>query len=158
MSNDSPSEKGETVLPRKTITTLAAAWMLAFPPLNAWGAVQAQKAVAPKKKVVTVTTTVTGPSVKCRRWGQLVVAIKVKKTTTTIGTRSTVALKILDVTWPTWPQATFRSVYINTQALPLLRDQVLQDQSPKVETISGATNITDSFKESLEAALLAAKK
>jgi hypothetical protein len=144
-------------LPRKTFTTLAAVWLLAFPPLSAWGAVQAPKA-APKKKVVKTTATISGPSVVCKRWGDLVVRIKVEKTTTTIGTKKKVAIKILAIDFPVFPDATFRSRYINTQALPLLVDEVMETQSPNVEVISGATDVTVSFKQSLQAAILQAKK
>jgi len=143
---------------QKTVTTLAAAAMLALPPLNAWAATRTHTATKPKKKVVSETLTVTGPSVQCKRWGQIVVAIKVQKTTTMIGSRKTVKVKILDVTWPTWPDATFRSVYINKQALPLLREDTLSLQSANIEVISGATDITVSYRESLQAAILQARK
>jgi hypothetical protein len=144
---------------QKTVTALAAAAVLALPPLNAWAATRTHDATKPKKKVVSQTVTVAGPSVQCKRWGDLVVAIKVKKTTTMIGKRKVVKVKILDVTWPTWPDATFRSVYINKQALPLLREDTLALQDPKkIEVISGATDITVSYKESLQAAILKAKK
>jgi uncharacterized protein with FMN-binding domain len=66
--------------------------------------------------------------------------------------------KILAVTWPIWPQHTSRSIFINEKALPLLQQQVLQLQSAKVESISGATNVTDSFVKSLQAALAIAAK
>ncbi len=145
-------------VPRKTITTLAAAWMLAFPALNAWGAASNQTQIKPKKKVVTTTATVSGPSVTCKRWGQLVVRVKVRKTVTTIGTSKKTAVKLLAIDYPVYPKATFRSVYINDQALPLLIEEALEIQSSKVETISGATDITVSFKESLQAAILQAQK
>ena len=64
----------------------------------------------------------------------------------------------LAIDYPVYPEATFRSVYINDQALPLLIEEALETQSTKIETISGATNITDSFKQSLQAAILQAKK
>jgi len=145
-------------VPRKTVATLAAAWILAIPTLDAWGAPDSQAQTKPKRKVVTSTQTVTGPSVKCNRWGQLVIRIKVKKTVTTIGTTSKSAIKILAIDYPVYPKATFRSVYINDQALPLLIEEALDAQSTKIETISGATNITDSFKQSLQAAILQAQK
>jgi hypothetical protein len=144
-------------VPRKTITTLAVAWMLAFPALGAWGAVQTSNAATPKKKVVKATTTVTGPSVECKRWGPIVVRIKVRKTTTLIGKKKRVAIKILALDFPVYPNATFRSRYINEQALPLLVEEVLEIQSANVELISGATDTTGSFKKSLQAAILRAK-
>ena len=59
-------------------------------------------------------------------------------------------LKILKIDYPTYPVATFRSKYINDQALPLLIEEALEIQSPNVETISGATDVTVSFKQSLQ--------
>jgi uncharacterized protein with FMN-binding domain len=145
-------------VPRKTVTTLAAAWMLAFPALNAWAAATGGVQTKPKKKVVTSTQTVTGPSVQCKRWGQLVIRIKVQKTVTTIGTAKSTKVKILSIDYPVYPKATFRSVYINDQALPLLIEEALETQNANVETISGATDVTVSFKASLQAAILQAKK
>src|SRR3954452_11397705 len=126
--------------------------MLAFPALNA----SAAHTQTPRK--VVTTQTITGPSTKCHRWGQLVIRIKVRKTVTTTATGSKTAIRILAIDYPVYPKATFRSVYINDQALPLLIEEALQAQSTKIETISGATNITDSFKQSLQAAILQAQK
>ena len=104
------------------------------------------------------TLTVTGPSVPCKRWGPLQVRIKVAKTTTTIGTTKKVALKILAIDFPIVSDATFKTKYINDQALPLLVEDTLAAQSPNVEVISGATDTTISYKQSLQAALLQARK
>ena len=70
-----------------------------------------------------------------------------------------VSFKILEVSEPIWPQHTNKSVFINRKALPLLEQQVLvlQAQAEKLEAISGATDVTVSFKQSLQAALVAAK-
>lgn len=145
-------------MPRKSIATLATAWLVAFPPLGAWAAVQSPKATTPKRTVVKTTLTVTGPSVPCKRWGPLQVRIKVAKTTTTIGTTKKVALKILAIDFPIVSDATFKTKYINDQALPLLVEDTLAAQSPNVEVISGATDTTISYKQSLQAALLQARK
>ena len=144
-------------MPRKTITSLTAAWVLAFPVLSAWGAVQSPKATTPKK-IVTTTTTVPGPSGECKRWGPLQVRIKIRKTTTTIGTTRKVAVKILAIDFPIVSHATFKTRYINEQALPLLVEEVMEIQNANVETISGATDTTVAFKTSLQAAILQAKK
>ena len=145
-------------MPRKTIATVAAAWVLAFPPLSAWGAVQTPTATAPKKKVTTTTTTVPGPTVPCKRWGPLQVRIKVQKKVTTIGTTRKVAIKILAIDFPVVSDATFKTRVINERALPYLVDVALEIQSAAVEVISGATDTTVSFRQSLQAAILAAKK
>jgi hypothetical protein len=132
--------------------------MLAFPPLNAWAAAHAAAVAKPKKKVVTTTETVTGPSVPCKRWGPLQVRIKVKKTVTTIGAKRAVKVQILAIDFPVVSDATFKTRYINSQALPLLVEDTLQLQNANVEVVSGATDTTVSFKQSLQAALLQAKK
>lgn len=146
-------------LRRKTTATLAAAWMLALPPFSAWAAAAGSAQTAkPKKKTVTTTVTATGPSVPCKRWGPLQVRIKVAKTVTTIGSKRTVKVKILAIDFPIVSDATFKTRYINQQALPLLVEETLEIQTPNVEVISGATDTTISYKQSLTAALLQAKK
>lgn len=117
---------------------------LALPPLNA--------AAAARTK--TVTKTVLGTTVVCKKWGSIQVQLKVA--TTIAGGKA--RIKIVDVAWPVWPQHTVRSVFINERALPLLKQEVLQLQSANLEVISGATDITVAFRQSLQAALLAAKK
>ena len=117
---------------------------LALPPLNA--------AAAARTK--TVTKTVLGTTVICKKWGSIQVQLKVAQTVA--GGKA--KIKIVDVAWPVWPQHTVRSVFINERALPLLKQEVLQLQSANLEVISGATDVTVAFKQSLQAALLAAKK
>jgi uncharacterized protein with FMN-binding domain len=78
-----------------------------------------------------------------------------------VGTKKTVTtVKITNVAEPTFPNHTDRSIYINQQALPLLNQEVLQLQlgSAKLEMITGATETSESFIQSLQAALLAAKQ
>jgi hypothetical protein len=140
------------------LTTFAAAWVLAYPALGAWGAVQSPTATAPKKKVTTSTATVTGPLTPCKRWGPLQVRIKVEKKVTTIGTTRKVAVKILAIDFPVVSDATFKTRVINERALPYLVDEALEIQNANVEVISGATDTTISFRQSLQAALLQAKK
>jgi uncharacterized protein with FMN-binding domain len=139
---------------RKTFTALAAVATLVLQGSPVWAAV-------PKKKVTTVTKTVTGVTVKCHRWGFVQLALTVKQTITTVGAKKTVTtVKITNVAEPTFPNHTDRSIYINQQALPLLNQEVLQLQlgSAKLEMITGATETSESFIQSLQAALLAAKQ
>jgi hypothetical protein len=128
---------------RRVLTIAACVVALALPPLDAAAAARAK----------TVTKIVLGSTVICKKWGPLQLQLKVAQTV--VGGK--VKVKILAITWPVWPQHTVRSVFINQKALPLLQQQVLQLQSANIETISGATDITISFKQSLAAALLAAK-
>ena len=132
---------------RKFLTIVGCIVVLAFPSANAWAAGRA-------KAGKTVTKTVLGSTVICKKWGPLQLKLKVAQTIT----NGKVKVKILAVTWPIWPQHTVKSVFINEKALPLLQQQVMELQSSKIETISGATDITVSFKQSLQAALLAAAK
>ena len=131
---------------RRVLTIAACVVVLALPPLDA--------AAAARSK--SVTKTVLGSTVICKKWGPLQLQLKI--TQSVVGGKVT-GFKILALTWPVWPQHTVRSVFINQKALPLLAQQVIQLQaaSAKLESISGATEVSVSFKQSLQAALLAAK-
>ena len=60
---------------------------------------------------------------------------------------------------PIYPRHTGRSVFINQQALPILEQEVLQAQfNPNIEMVSGATYTSSGFVESLQAALLSARR
>jgi len=62
------------------------------------------------------------------------------------------AIKVLQ-----YPNDRRTSVYINSQALPMLNDEVISAQSAYVDIISGATLTSDAFLRSLDAALVQAK-
>lgn len=141
------------------LAVLACSLVLSVPTVNAWATAWDK---ATKHRAATVTKIIKGATVKCPvtssgygksgKWGPLQVDLKISKKP------GSPKFKILAVSWPIWPQHTARSVFINTKALPLLQQQVLQLQSAKIETISGATNVSDSFIQSLQAALVAAAK
>jgi len=143
---------------RRALVVVFCCLVLAVPTVDAWAAAS-QKA---KLRAARVTEVIKGTTVPCPvkrdskaaagKWGPLQVELKISKVP---GSKK---FKILAVTWPIWPQHTARSVFINEKALPLLQQQVLQLQSAKVETISGATNVSISFIQSLQAALIAAAK
>ena len=137
---------------RTKITTAVGVVALALPVANA--------AAAAKKKIVTITKTVTGPEAVADRWGYVEVALVIKKTTTTIGTHKTVKRTIVKVTAPIYPNHTDRSVFINQQAIPLLTQEVLTTTkfNPNIELVGGATATSYAFQQSLQAALLQAKK
>ena len=140
----SPGSATFVSVTRRVLTVVACVVALSLPPIDALAAVRAK----------TVTKTVLGSTVICKKWGPLQLQLKVAQTIA----GGKVKVKILEVTWPTWPQHTTRSVFINQKALPLLQQQVLQLQSGNIEDISGATDVSISFKQSLAAALVAAKK
>ena len=56
-----------------------------------------------------------------------------------------------------YPSDRRTSVFINRQALPMLRDEVVTAQSANVDIISGATLTSEAFIRSLDAALRQAK-
>lgn len=80
-----------------------------------------------------------GP-VETMQWGPVQVTLIVK------------SKKITDVK-ATAPTERARSVFINEQAIPLLRQEVLKAQSAKIDGISGATMTSYAFYDSLLAAL-----
>jgi uncharacterized protein with FMN-binding domain len=136
------------------LTTLA----LAIPSVDAWAASQQTVArTAVKKKVVVATKSFTGPAVQAAEWGQIEVTIVVRRTTTTVGTKKTVAKKITAVKVPISPNHTNRSVFINEQALPYLVQETLQAQNSGINMVSGASDSSDAFIQSLQSAILSAK-
>lgn len=111
------------------------------------------------KKMVTVTKKVAGPQAVADRWGYVEVTLVVRKTTTTVGSKTRVTRKITGVNVPIYPNHTYRSVFINSQALPWLKQEVLQAQfNPNIQMVGGATATSYAFEQSLQAAILNAKK
>jgi len=136
---------------KKKLLAALGAVAIAFPVANV--------AAAAKKKIVTVTKKVVGPQAVADRWGYVEVTLTVKKTTTTVGKRKTVTRKITSIDVPVYPDHTDRSIFINGQALPWLKQEVLQAQfNPNIDMVGGATATSSAFTQSLQAALLTAKK
>ncbi len=61
--------------------------------------------------------------------------------------------KITKVTSPVYPVGTFRDQQINSQAIPMLEQEVLQAQSSSINNISGASFTAQGFYMSLLSAL-----
>jgi uncharacterized protein with FMN-binding domain len=61
--------------------------------------------------------------------------------------------KITDVKTIQYPNGHQQSVFINSQALPLLREEVLQTQSAKINIIGGATFTSEGYAQSVQSAL-----
>jgi uncharacterized protein with FMN-binding domain len=143
---------------RKTILVVLSVLALVVPSVDAWAAARLNVSkTAVKKKVATASKSFTGAAVEADRWGPLEVTIVVKKTTTTVGKKKTVARKITAVKVPLYPNHTDRSVYINQQALPYLVKETLQAQSSRINMVSGASDTSDAFVQSLQSAILHAK-
>ena len=115
-------------------------------------------AVATTPKKTVVTKTITGPAAQAGRWGDVQVSLVVRKTTTTVGKKVSVSRRIVKVTVPVYPNHTDRSVFINSQALPYLIQETLQAQNANIQLISGATDSSYAFAQSLQAAILQEKK
>jgi uncharacterized protein with FMN-binding domain len=96
----------------------------------------------PKMKPAPVRT-IQGPSVDMQ-WGPIQVTVKVK------------GKKIMDIS-ATYPTERPRSQFINSQAIPWLKQEVLQAQSASVQLIGGATMTSEAYAQSLQAALTQAK-
>jgi uncharacterized protein with FMN-binding domain len=141
---------------QKAALAVTSAAALAAPVAQAAAATK----TTPKKKVVTVTKKISGTQGDAGRWGYVQITLTVKKTTTTVGAKKTVTRKITNVSVPVYPNHTDRSVFINQHALPMLVQEELTAQFAidKINVISGATDTSYGFGQSLQAALLAAKK
>lgn len=61
--------------------------------------------------------------------------------------------RITDVTALQYPTDRARSALISQQALPLLREEVLQAQTANIDILGGATFTTESYAESVQSAL-----
>ena len=61
--------------------------------------------------------------------------------------------KITDVKFLQYPDTHDTSVIINQQAMPYLKQEAIQAQSPNVQIVSGATFTSQAFQQSLQAAL-----
>ncbi len=57
-----------------------------------------------------------------------------------------------------FPNHTDRSIFINEQALPLLVQETLKAQSTGIDLVSGATDTSYAFQDSLQSAILAARR
>ena len=136
---------------RKTLAAIACASALTAPAGNVWAATQAK--TTQKKRVVTVTRSITSPLVDVDRWGQLQLAIKVNLTTTTVAGKKSKTWKVTQLSYPVYPSHTDRSSYISQQALPLLRQEVLQLKGTSIQLVSGATDTSYAFVEALRGAL-----
>ncbi len=138
---------------RKIITTLLTAAALALPVVDASAATT--KAAARK---IVVTKRFSGSVVSVDRWGNLQVTIVVRKTTTITGTKKKVTRKLTAIAVPLYPNHTDRSVFINENALPTLKSEALRAQRADIDMVSGATDTSEAFARSLQAAILKARK
>ena len=114
----------------------------------------AAAATATVKK--SVWKRVAGPQEQANRWGFVQVSVVVKKTTA--GSKTT--RKITGISVPVYPDHTGRSQFISENALPILISEGLKAQMhpANIQMLSGATYTSNAFEQSLQAAVLKAKK
>jgi uncharacterized protein with FMN-binding domain len=145
---------------RRTARALTTLTVLALPLANVSARAAAATVTAVKKK--TVWKKVVGPQAQANRWGYVQVTLVVKRTTTTTkgGQKKTkVTRRITGVPVPVYPDHTGRSLFISQNAIPILIGEVLQSQyDSNINMISGATYTSQAFIQSLQSALLKAKK
>lgn len=145
---------------KRAVTAVMGVVALAAPYASAAGAaVHAPKKAKARKKVITVRKTVYGVQGQADRWGYVEVTLLVKKTTTIIGKKKHVKRQVVGMNVPVYPNHTDRSIFINQQALPMLEQEVLSaNYTANIDMISGATATSFGFINSLQSALLKAKK
>jgi uncharacterized protein with FMN-binding domain len=119
-------------------------WAATHPSSRTSGAAHTHTAPKAKPKAKVTTRTFKGP-VEDMRWGPVQVTIMVK------------GRRITDVR-ASAPMDRPRSAFINSQVLPILRQEVLKAQSANIDGISGATMTSYAFYDSLLGALKAAHK
>lgn len=61
--------------------------------------------------------------------------------------------KLVDVQFLDYPQDRNRSIQINNYAMPILKSEAIQAQSANVDIVSGATDSSGAFTQSLQSAL-----
>ena len=118
----------------------------------------ASSAFAAAQTKVVITKKVSGPPAAASQWGYVQVTLTVRKTTTTVGTKKTVVRKIIKISIPQYPSHTDRSIYINRTALPYLMQETLKAQSANIQMITGASDSSGAYIQSLQAALVLEKK
>jgi uncharacterized protein with FMN-binding domain len=135
---------------RTKLAAVLSAGALALPVANAVAATRNATNATAKK---TVTRKVTGQSAQADRWGTVQVNVTAKITTS--GGKTTI--KYLDL-GGSYSYHTDRSQFIMSQSLPRLRQEFLSAQSANIQLVSGATNTSDAFMQSLQSALLQLRK
>jgi uncharacterized protein with FMN-binding domain len=65
--------------------------------------------------------------------------------------------KLTDIEFLKYPNDRNRSISINNQSMPYLKDEAIQAQNANVDVVSGATDSSDAFIQSLGSALKTAQ-
>src|SRR5262245_46390625 len=130
----------------RTIAAFLGAVTLALP--LAEGVAAGASGTASKK--VVVTKKLTGQPAEAGRWGTVRIDVTVRVTRVSGSKQTTVRYVDLG---GSYSYHSDRSQYIMSKALPLLRQEFLAAQSARVQLISGATDTSQAFAQSLQSAL-----
>jgi uncharacterized protein with FMN-binding domain len=124
---------------RRALLGFVLAATLPFPIGVAWGQARVATLHPASHVQLAKAKKYKGPAINMH-WGpvQVTIAVKGKKITNVIATA---------------PTDRSRSAFINGQALPLLKQEVLRAQSAAVGVISGATMTSQAYMQSLQAAM-----
>lgn len=129
---------------RRSILTLTMALTAAFPLSAAWGTAHASTRTSVTTVHAAATKTFKGSVQQMQQWGPIQVSIVVsKKKITKVNVSATAH--------------TGRSVSIQDDAIPLLKRETLKAQSAKIDTISGATDMSTAYIVSLQDAIKSAR-
>jgi uncharacterized protein with FMN-binding domain len=148
----------------RRLATLMVAGALVLPVANAIAATHgpdttSSATIVPTRKVTT--NQFAGITAQVNQfgtvWGTVQITITLRTTTITTGTTKKVIRKYTDL-GGRYSYHTARSQFIDSQSLPYLRQEFLQAQSANVQMVSGATYTSEAFLQSLQSALLHAKK
>ena len=126
---------------KRMLAALLGASTVAVPWVN-------QAAAAP----AAISRKVTGVAAPANQWGTVQLVVYAKIT----GTGKNKKVKYTDLGGQ-YSYHTSRSQYIMSEALPMLRQEFLQGQSANIQLISGATDTSYAFEQSLQSALLKLK-
>jgi hypothetical protein len=119
-------------------------------PVLAVGATASHAATA-HRTAATTSAKYTGKTVTARQWGTVTVNVTLQ----TKGSGTSATRKFTDLGGG-YTYHTSRSQFIMSQALPILRQEFLAAQSPKIQMVSGATYTSEAFIQSLQSALVKA--
>jgi uncharacterized protein with FMN-binding domain len=118
------------------------------------GAVLADEGTAKTRKFTGVSV---HAKERDRDWGTVQVTITVRTTTTRSGGKKKVRRRYTDLRG-SYTYETARSNFLMSSAIPILRQEFLRAQTANIQLVSGATYTSQAFKQSLQSALLKAKK
>jgi len=129
---------------RRSILALTMAVTAAVPLSAAWGTAHAATRTSVTAIHAAASKTFKGSVQQMQQWGPIQVSIVVSnKKITTVNVSATAR--------------TGRSVEIQSNAIPILKRETLTAQSAKIDTVSGATDMSTAYITSLTSAITSAR-